>query len=291
MRICLLHNEHAGDAVSVSFLRSAIEKAGHTLAHAVESDSDLERVLQEPIDLLVASGGDGTVRRAATALAGRDLPLAILPLGTANNIARSLGIKGTISRVIAGWEPGHRKLVDLGVARGPWGEIHFVEGIGCGLVPAGIRGFKADPGTKDDLQTILTQAAWKYLDVLSQLEPRHISLSGDVQMEHECLLFEVLNIASVGPNLVLADHTNPSDGAFTVVIAGEEHRDALADYLRCRGEQRDCGITLPSWDARELVMDGCNEVHVDDAVHRWPAPRPVSISMGTAAVTVLTGGD
>src|SRR5262245_21847702 len=60
LRICLLYSDTAGDAVSVPFLRAAFEKAGHTLAHAVQTDRDLDRVLQESIDIVVASGGDGT---------------------------------------------------------------------------------------------------------------------------------------------------------------------------------------------------------------------------------------
>lgn len=59
------------------------------------SSAGLESVL-ESTDVIVAAGGDGTVSTAARAVAGRDIPVAILPLGTANNIARSLGIEGSI---------------------------------------------------------------------------------------------------------------------------------------------------------------------------------------------------
>ena len=41
-------------------------------------------------DLVIAAGGDGTIGSVATQLAGSGVPLAILPLGTANDVARSL---------------------------------------------------------------------------------------------------------------------------------------------------------------------------------------------------------
>ena len=43
-------------------------------------------------DAVIVAGGDGTVGKVAKRLAGTDVPLVVLPTGTANNIARSLGI-------------------------------------------------------------------------------------------------------------------------------------------------------------------------------------------------------
>jgi diacylglycerol kinase (ATP) len=84
----------------------------------------LSRALKHRTELLsaefvVVTGGDGAVKPVAQALAGTGQPLAIIPLGTANNIARSLGISGTPAQIIAGWRSGRRQGVDLGVAAGP----------------------------------------------------------------------------------------------------------------------------------------------------------------------------
>src|SRR5690242_20037983 len=52
----------------------------------------LLRAHNEGYDIIAAAGGDGTVRPIAQALVGSRLCLGILPVGTANNFARSLGL-------------------------------------------------------------------------------------------------------------------------------------------------------------------------------------------------------
>jgi diacylglycerol kinase family enzyme len=66
--------------------------------------------------MVVAAGGDGTVRACAQALAGTQVPLAIVPLGTANLAARALGIPSRIGRSLAIAFGGHERRIDLAVA-------------------------------------------------------------------------------------------------------------------------------------------------------------------------------
>src|SRR5262245_49663525 len=108
LNISLLYSGEAGDGVAPGRLRRAFEAAGHELLYATERDTDFERELDDSTELVVAAGGDGTVRRAARALLGRGIPLAILPCGTANNVAISLGIEGELSQLIAGWDRARR---------------------------------------------------------------------------------------------------------------------------------------------------------------------------------------
>src|SRR5262249_9480126 len=46
-------------------------------------------------DVVVAAGGDGTIRAAAAGMSGTDVPLAIIPCGTANVLAQEIGLKAS----------------------------------------------------------------------------------------------------------------------------------------------------------------------------------------------------
>src|SRR5687768_7439178 len=92
MRIWLYWNATAGDETPLEAITAQIRRAGHEVARVLRDEDAPDSVVGSKADALVAAGGDGTVARAARALAGSAMPLAILPLGTANNIATSLGI-------------------------------------------------------------------------------------------------------------------------------------------------------------------------------------------------------
>ena len=67
--------------------------------------------------MVVAAGGDGTVRACAHALAGTQVPLAIVPLGTANLAARALGVPPGTRGALATAFGGHERRIDLAAAR------------------------------------------------------------------------------------------------------------------------------------------------------------------------------
>lgn len=290
MKVSLLYNVSAGEGLSAEKLCERLERCGHHVVHLVEKDAELERVLDEETDLVVAAGGDGTVWRAVSALAGSDIPLAIFPLGTANNIARSLGIEGSIGQLIEGWKTARRRPLDIGMASGGWGESRFVEGVGAGLVSSGISEMDGKSSDDKDLDadSRLARAVRRYRDVLSQLKPRPWKVTMDGHcFEGEFLLVEVLNIRSVGPNLVLAPEANPSDGLFDVVAAGEEHRDEIDDYLRQRIKGREGRLSLPTRRARHVEVEGWQELHVDDTVCAGQSIATVTIEAEPQAVRFL----
>ena len=79
--------------------------------------------------LIFAAGGDGTVRACAQALAGTPVPLAILPMGTANLAARALGVPSGLDAALATGFGGGERRIDLAVADG----ITFAAMAGIGL--------------------------------------------------------------------------------------------------------------------------------------------------------------
>ena len=80
--------------------------------------ADTRTALAEATDapIVVAVGGDGTVREAADALIGRGTPLAVIPAGTGNVLAGAIGIRGVRSGLDA-LRHGRPRVIDLGRAR------------------------------------------------------------------------------------------------------------------------------------------------------------------------------
>ena len=290
VRISLLHNPTAGDGVSFDEVNRVLRRAGYEVAREIAKASDFERVLEEPVAFVVAAGGDGTVRKAARALAGSGVPLAVLPLGTANNIARALGVEGSLDEVVERWKSARHVPFDLGLARGQWGDSRFLEGVGSGLVSAGIATAEEHPQQgKEDVSAALERAVRTYAETLSRLQPRRWSGSLDgLPIDGEFLLIEILNIPSVGANLVLAPDADPSDGVFDVVTAGEGERGELADYLAARlaGEERT--LSLPTRRASHIEVRGWEQMHVDDEVRKIAGAGTVTIELEPGAVEFLT---
>jgi diacylglycerol kinase family enzyme len=292
MDVVLFYSEAAGDGVGLTRLRQAVTGAGHKLVHVVERHHDPESLLDVPADLVVAAGGDGTVGAAARALAGRGVPLAVMPIGTANNVARSLGIDGEPDDVAAGWHTARRRPLDLGRVRLPEEEVRFLEAVGGGLIAAGIAAHQARPGA--DTAPVcrkIPDALRAYRDALDSLEACRcrVSVDGDAHFEN-LLLFEVLNIRSIGPRLELASNVDSSDGRLSVVTASPFDRDALRDYLRAReGEDEDPGPAgLMARSAREVTIRGWDRLHVDDRIVDIDPDAPIELSLEPAALDVLT---
>jgi diacylglycerol kinase family enzyme len=77
------------------------------------------RALADGASLVFAAGGDGTVRACAEALAGTGVPLAIVPLGTANLTARALGVPTRAERALDAGFDGRDRRIDLALLEGP----------------------------------------------------------------------------------------------------------------------------------------------------------------------------
>lgn len=103
--------------------------------------------LTDGVQLLISAGGDGTLRDIASAVAGSSLPLGILPGGTANVLARELGIPRRPEWAARLLVAGVERRLDLGrleLADGRW--ARFALAAGLGFDAAALHG--TDPGLK-----------------------------------------------------------------------------------------------------------------------------------------------
>lgn len=77
--------------------------------------SELIRSYQDKVDLVIIGGGDGTLNAAIKGLIATRLPFGILPLGTANDLARTLGIPTKLVEACQIIARGLTKQIDVGV--------------------------------------------------------------------------------------------------------------------------------------------------------------------------------
>lgn len=82
-----------------------------------------------PVQSVIAAGGDGTILGAIPLALERGVPLGIVPLGTFNELARTLGVPGEIARACEVIAQGRTRTIDLGRVNG----LHFVNEASIGL--------------------------------------------------------------------------------------------------------------------------------------------------------------
>lgn len=295
MRARLIHNPRAGGAEHTAeelagALRDALRRgfAGQPVevVHGADfaSKSIHAWIAESPVDLVVAAGGDGTIARAVRALAGSATPLAIVPLGTANNIARSLGLALDPTEVIAGLVAPVKRRLDLGIASGTWGERHFVEAAGVGLFQF-ILEYEVSSRDKNprDARKVMLEK------LLRGYAPRRWKFRVDgVEHDEELVLLEAMVMRSTGPRLRLAPSADPFDGVLDVVVARRSDVVELERYLRALLDG-DEGATpdLETVRARHVHLElAGSSLRLDDGILPEEGPRPYAVDLRLAPSAV-----
>jgi diacylglycerol kinase (ATP) len=271
MRAIIIHNPSAGKGeIDARALRAEFDAAGYRVRYASTKSDDWKAALREKGDLVVAVGGDGTVAKTARRLVSASTPLAIIPTGTANNIASALDLTGNwrdFVHLLPGLEA---RAVDVGVATTSWGDRIFLEGVSFGPLAEAMReagtasadDSAAEPGAelRRDLERLLRA-------VRGARPARYRTRAAAGGREGQALLVAVMNIATVGPNLRLAPEASMESGHLHLVVAPEEDRPGLVRYLEARLDGAEVNLTLDSHTVQRADVEwGVPLLHVDDDV-------------------------
>ena len=269
MRVALIHNPGAGDGrhPDLAELLALLRAHGHEVRYRSSKDGHLGNFLAKSADVVVAAGGDGTIAKVAKLMRRHRTPVAPLPLGTANNICTALGLTElTLHEQIAGWATARLRRFDIGKASGHWGSRRFVESFGVGVIPRMIGNGSKHPRHKAARHVRGVDLA---IDHLERCPATDIDASIDGRpCSGRFVLFEVMNIALVGPNLSLATSADPTDRRFDVVLVREFEREMFRECLEAEANGMPWPHELTTIRGRSLELaPGHFPVHLDDEVY------------------------
>lgn len=205
----------------------------HLTSPEISPQQIAERAIGKSADLIIAAGGDGTVSAVAGAIIGTDIPLGIIPRGTANAFGMALGITQQIAQI-------HRAC-EIILA----GKTRVIDAARCNERPlillAGV-GYEAETIAKADREAknrwgplAYIMAGWQQLDEQKLFE-------AEVEIDGEFKTFEAgaITVANAAPpTSILAQGIGEvviNDGLLDITIATAETRlQALTTMLNMLG--------------------------------------------------------
>ena len=297
----VLHNPSAGDGEnSDKELITAIEAEGYKCSYLSTKDKnwekkDFDQIASKDVEFVVVAGGDGTVRKLAHELLDRKLidkklTIGLLPFGTANNIAKTLGIRGEPEEIIRGWREHEIKKFDVGRIEGIKKHKFFIESYGHGVFPRLMKEMKKlDKSQFESPEQKITTALQLLYHIIKNYKPKICKLNIDGKdYTGKFLLVEIMNTSSIGPNLHLAPFADPGDGFFEVTLITENQRQEFASYVKGKLEGKEEAPFFTAFKAKKLQIfwEG-TALHADDEHILLDDPTDVLIEVQSGLLEFL----
>lgn len=109
------HGQDFFDRACARFHGQAVQVDAHAVDNPEELEATLAKALAKKPELVILGGGDGTISGLVDKLVGKGVTLGVLPLGTANSFARSLGIPLDVDGAVDAILQGRPMRIDLGM--------------------------------------------------------------------------------------------------------------------------------------------------------------------------------
>lgn len=222
MNVLFVVNPVAGDTDKEGFLEEAAELCRYfgvgCQFFETQGSNDKQRLVDQidsyRPDRLLAVGGDGTFRLAATVRPGSEIPVGIIPMGSANGMARELGVRREpmnalrdflLSRYIAGLD-----LLEVN-------ETHYCLHIG----DVGVNARLVQAYERDGRRGMVTYARY-FLEELRNAEDFRFRLETDEEtLEGTAVMLGICNGRRFGTSIPINLKSNPFDGEFEIVVIEE----------------------------------------------------------------------
>ena len=265
-----------GAAPEVSWFETSVEDPGRGQA---------KDALAAGVELVIAAGGDGTVRAVAQALGESDThaALGVVPMGTGNLLARNLGVPlGNIAKAFATALEGEERIIDLAWAEADCGEGDLSLAF---TVMAGI-GIDAHMITETD-EDLKSKVGWlAYVESLgravtaSDLITMDLAVDGAAPAGHEAHTLIVGNCGVLTGGVTLLPDATPDDGELYLLVLSADGVGGWMDTLRSM-----------AWDNGLKRLVGATDVAAssDSVTHR--RLRSVTVDLDEPRVLELDGDD
>jgi diacylglycerol kinase (ATP) len=274
MRILLIHNPKAGDRThSKKQLMASLTRCGHQAFYYSIKERGWKKAFKKPVDLIIAAGGDGTVHKTAWQIVDSGIPLGILPLGTANNLARSLGFTGSVDEILQSLHCGESRQFDIGIARNGSQIDCFLEAAGGGLFADYFPAAEANQKERASSEQELTAHLSLLRELAIDYRACHWKVSIDGKdISGRYILWGAMNIRSAGPALHLAPKARTDDGRLDFVAVREHERKVFIKHVDAHLAGRKDRATITPRKFRELkITSPSGAMHLDG--ERWPRKK------------------
>jgi diacylglycerol kinase (ATP) len=295
MKITFLHNPTAGyNQPEKAEILDALKKAGfEEVQYCSTKENDYKKILELPTDLIFVAGGDGTLGKISKHLKNTEIPIALLPFGTANNIAKTLNFYDRADELIKNILKAEKKPFNIGLLKSQGSEKEFLESVGFGLFSSAMKANEDKKSKLPEEPDSRGEELQFDLEVVkSHLKNYHAEdykiFVDKKDFSGKYLLLEVMNIKYIGPNLDLALEADTGDGFLEVVFLREEDKSDFINYL----ENKISGIStkpkLQTIKGKVIeIYQHPNLLHIDDKDQEVEKNEIIRIELSNKNLNVL----
>ena len=284
---------HVGKSLGggLSELRQVLTDAGFSqpLWYEVAKSRQVPEVAREAVgrgaDVVFVWGGDGTVQRCIDTLAGQAVPIAIIPAGTGNLLARNLGIPPDIPQTVRIGLHGDRRVIDTGTVNGE----HFSIMAGAGLDALAMK--DADSGLKDRVGRVAY--LWTGARNLSESPIRcKVDVEGRRFYKGKVTCILLGNLSRIMAGVEVFEDSRPDDGILEMGVVSAKSRTqwlrTLSRVVAGRADKSPFVVTTRGTKMR-VTFDHAVPYEVDGSVRKPTKKLRIKIHPKSVTICVPAG--
>jgi len=198
---------HTAGWRSAIWLETTPDDPGRSMAH---------RALEAGVDLVMVAGGDGTVRAVSSQLAGTEMPMALIPAGTGNLLARNLSIPLDTDAAIRLALHGRLTAIDMVTCTFDDGKERFVVMAGMGLDAQIME------STDSGLKKVIRSGAYAVAAVQNAVPDPFtatITLDDEPPEQRQMVMALMGNVGTITGGMTLFPDATPTDGMVDLLLA------------------------------------------------------------------------